>query len=167
VLCIGFLVCLVVFFRRRKHGVTVTVPVAVMGLFAVRLALVLVSVVLLTGTFRALGGVPREQRAARLKQGIDEAMKPTRLGSAYELPILLAAWVVDGVLRIRQKRRRPRRQPPPAGALCPRDGAPATLVCARCGTFACGKCADAEGRLCATCSARGSGVSKASAALPT
>jgi hypothetical protein len=153
--CIAFFVCLVLFVRRQRQGVTVAVPLAVMALAAVRTVLVLLTVVHLIGTFKSVGSVPAAQKQAVLSAGIDEAMSYAQLGLAFELPLLIAAIFVDRALRRRQQPQLPRPRDAPPGARCAaHPDARAVLICPRCGGFMCAACEAAGGNRCASCSTR-------------
>ncbi|MDP1920082.1 MAG: hypothetical protein Q8L14_27805 [Myxococcales bacterium] len=151
-LCIAFFVCLIVVLRRRKTGTTIVVPLAVLALSLVRAALLFTTVVILISTFKKLGGVPAENKQAVLSTGIDEAMQYVQFGAFAEFPLLIGAWVLDGVLR---KRRRSVAQLAPTGSRCATHAdSIATHICSRCGAFMCSVCGTVDG-LCGTCLARG------------
>jgi hypothetical protein len=154
-LCIAFIVCSVLLVQRRRHGITVAVPVAVMGLGVVRGVLIGVTVALLMGTFRQLGRVRAEDKQAVLSAGIDDAMTYTWFGMGFEMPLLLSAWLVDRELRKRQRPRLAPAAPAPGGSHCATHaGVAATLICVRCGGFMCSACGAADGSLCTACIAR-------------
>lgn len=154
-LCLAFVLCSVILVRRRREGTTIAMPVAIIGLGAVRAVLIGVTVVLLMGTFRQLAGVKAEEKQAVLSAGIDDAMAYTRFGMSFELPLLLGAWLVDRALRKQQWPRPPPSQPAPAGTRCAtHTEVAATLICVRCGGFMCPVCGAADGSHCAACIAR-------------
>ena len=153
--CIAFFVGLVLFVRRRRAGVTVAVPVGLMGLGVVRTVLVLVTLVQLAAAFKALGHVRPEDKSTVLAASISEAMNAAAFGVALELPLLGAAWFVDRWLRRRQEQRLPPAAPAPAGSRCAAHAdTPATHICSRCGAFMCAGCAQADGIRCSACLTR-------------
>lgn len=154
-LCLGFVIGLVVLIRRRGRGETLLVPAVVTALGLARLVLLAVTVVLLVGTFRAIGAASPEQRPAILQQASSEAMKPGLFGAAWDVPLLLVAWLVDRQLRQRASSRRPPAERAPDGATCgahPEEAA--SFVCARCGAFLCAACLSVDGSRCGACAAR-------------
>ena len=153
--CIAFFVCLVLFVRRGRQGVTIAVPVGVMGLGVVRGVLIGITVVHLIVTFRQLGSVRAEDKQTILAAGIEEAMQYATFGASFEIPLLIVAWLADRTLRKRQRPRFPPAQPAPEGTRCAAHAeAPATHICARCGGFMCAGCSALDGNLCASCVGR-------------
>ena len=78
-LCLGLLL------QRRRRGVTVAMPVAVMGLGVVRALLIGVTVAQLIGSFRAVGAASAANKQAVLQAGIDEAMPYAKFGLGFEI----------------------------------------------------------------------------------
>jgi hypothetical protein len=155
VLCLAFVLCSVILVRRRRDGVTIAMPVAIMGLGVIRGVLLSVTIVLLMGSFRQVARARADDRAAVLEAAIDDAMPYARFGMSFEVPLLLGAWLIDRELRRRQRPRLTPAQPAPGGTHCAtHTEVAATLICVRCGRFMCSACGAADGSLCAACTAR-------------
>jgi hypothetical protein len=154
-LCIALFGALIVLLRRRNQGTTVAMPLLIVGLGAVRTLLLFVTLIGLVGTFKSLANVPANEKQQRLEAGIADSMRFSNFGAVFDIPVIVAAWLIDGVLRRRQREKLPLSQPAPANARCATHAdAAATLICSRCGAFMCASCGAADGSRCATCFAR-------------
>lgn len=156
--CIAFLVCLLVLIRRRRNGQTIAMPAFVMALGLVRLVLLAVTTGLLVAAFKAVAHESPQNRARVLERHVHDAMRPSKFGLCWEIPLLAGAWLFDRRLRRLESARLPPAARAPDGATCGvHPEVTASHVCSRCGAFVCVECLADDGCRCRACEARAAG----------